>query len=202
MDRDQEFPRFDPMVHRLLDNAPSYDIRARLEDGLCICETTKMSSANNSLLLHSKWQEEGSLTRLKREECKALSRAGYRVRKDDDGYWVWWREKHLSHLWLTVGDGGWMTTSSPHLNGAKWNLIGSFIDPIVPYFEGYEITLQDILREGLTSAVTLLREYTPDKVFSAEFFAVAKELCDEALANLEITPEWVNDIIFKGLIKR
>lgn len=193
---------FQPMIQRLLDNAPSYDARARMDDGLCINETTKVAPSQSitSSLLHTKWQEEGSVDRLTREECDALARAGYRIQRDEDGLWVWWREKRISHLWLHVNESGWATSSAP--NGAKWKLIGSFSQPAVPYFHGYQIDIQDLLREGLTTAIIALREYVPSNVFNDQFFGICRELCDEAIQSMEIELDWVNHVILNGMLTR
>lgn len=195
---------FQPMIQRLLDSAPSYDARARTEDGLCVNETTRVAAVQPGAasLLHAKWQEEGSIDRLTREECAALARAGYRIQRDDDGHWVWWREKRICHLWLHVNESGWTTTSSPAIQGAKWKLIGSFSQPTVPYFDGYHITIQDLLREGLTTAIIAIREYTPTRILNDQFFGVCRELCDEAMQNMEIEADWVNHVIFNGMLTR
>lgn len=193
---------FQPMTNRLLDNAPAYDARARPDDGLCANETSRVPALQPGAasLLHARWQEEGSLDRLSRDECEALARAGYRIRHDEDGHWVWWRERRITHMWLHVNESGWATTSAPSLQGAKWKLIGSFARPTVPYFDGYAVDLQSLLREGLTTAVMLLLDYVPSRVINEQFFSVTRELCDEAAQNMEIETSWLSQVVFSGTL--
>lgn len=197
LDRGAPRPRISPAVQRLLDNAPSYEPRARLDDGLCINEIihVRAQQPGAASALHAKWQFEGAIQNLTKDECEALGRAGYRVQKDRDGFWAWWREKRLSHLWLVVASEGWMSTNAPHPRGARWKLIGSIVDPIVPYFPDYPVTPRSILREGLTLAMTAIQEELPATLPQDKFFAVAKELCDEAAMNLERDHEWLEDIL-------
>lgn len=198
MDRrydDRNLDNFQPMVLRLLDTAPSYDPRARQDDEQCTNETSLVAATQpgGTPLLHSKWQEEGYVDRLSRGECSALARAGYRIQKDGDGHWTWWREKRLNHLWLTVHESGWMSTSSSHVQGAvKWKLLGSFSDPIIPYFDGYQITTMSLIREALTTTILALKEFVPDRVMSAQFFSVVRDLCAEANNNLDIDGDWLS----------
>lgn len=189
--------RVQPMVQRLIDNAPSYEPRARVDDDLCINEIVmaKRQQPGAASALHAKWQEEGYVDRLSRDDCEQLSRAGYKVNKDRDGFWAWWREKRLSHLWLVVGPGGWQSTRAPHPKGAQWKLVGSVYQPILPYFEDYEVTPQTIIREGLILALTTIKEDVPDRIFGEKFFAVVKELCDEAVQSVNADQAWFDDIL-------
>jgi len=195
---------FQAMTMRLLDNAPSYDARARMDDGLCVNETSKVAAVQPGAasLLHAKWQEEGPLDHLSREECSALARAGYRVQRDEDGYWTWWREKRLSHLWMHANESGWMVSSSSSIAGAKWKLAASFSHPTIPYFDGYHITVQDLLREGLTTSIMVIRDYVPERVINEQFFGVLRDICDEAIQNMELESDWVNQILFTGTLAR
>lgn len=191
--------RIQPMVQRLIDNAPQYEPRARVDDGLAINEVilVRRQQPGAASALHAKWQEEGFVDRLSREDCEVLSRAGYKInhdRKWDDGYWVWWREKKLTHLWLAVGPEGWKSTQAPHPRGL-WKVIGNVYNPVIPYFDDYAVTPQTILRESLVLAMTVLRQNAPDKVFSEKFFAVTKELCDEAVLGLITDKVWFDDIV-------
>jgi len=188
--------RIQPMVQRLLDNAPQYEPRARVDDGLAINEVVLVQRQQQGAAsaLHAKWQEEGFVDRLSRDECATLARAGFKIEKDRDGLWVWWREKKLSHLWLAIGSDGWRSTQAPHPKG-QWKVIGSVYRPIIPYFEDYAVTPQTILREGLVTAVLAMHEHAPDKVFSEKFFAITKELCDEAVLGLATDQAWFDDIV-------
>ncbi len=187
----------DPMVLRLIANAPSYEPRAIVDDGLCINEVIYVQAQNPqaSSVLHAKWQEEGHIDNLTEDEREALGRAGYHIKRDHDGYWAWWREKKLTHLRLIVATQGWMASQAPHPKGANWNIIGSFTNPAVPYFDDYAVTPQTIVREGLTLAICNIRDRVPDKVLSEKFYATAKKLCDEAIQQLEGDGEWFNDIV-------
>lgn len=209
MDNNQDNRRsfrgdFQPMVQRLLDNAPAYDARARRDDTLCVGETSRVPAVQPGAasLLHAKWQEEGWIDRLSMEERSALARAGYRIQRDEDGYFVWWREKRISHLWLHINESGWLTTAAPSIPGAKWKLVGSFSQPTVPYFDGYEVTVEGMLREALTTVLTIIREYVPENVINPEFFGVARELCDEAVQNLEIESDWISEVISSGTLSQ
>lgn len=193
--------RIQPMVQRLLENAPQYEPKARVDDGLAINEVTlvRRQQPGAASALRAKWQEENFVDRLSRDDCEALSRAGYKINKDPDGYWAWWREKKLSHLWLAVGPEGWKSTNAPHPRG-QWKVIGNFYSPIIPYFEDYPVTPQTILRESLVLAVAFMRQNAPDKIFTEKFFAVIKELCDEAVFGLITDKGWFDNIIHQVMV--
>jgi len=188
--------RLQPMVQRLLDNVSQYEPRARVDDGLAINEVILVPKQQQGAAsaLHAKWQEEGYVDRLSREDCEALSRGGFKINKDRDGFWAWWRERKLTHLWLAIGSEGWRCSRAPHPKG-QWKILGNVYHPVIPYFPDYAVTPQAILRESLIVAVIAMHEHAPDKVFSEKFFAVAKELCDEAVLGLITDQVWFNDIV-------
>ncbi len=191
--RDQDLQ---PMVQRLIENAPQYEPRARVDDGLAINEVILVPRQQQGAAsaLHAKWQEEGFVDRLSPDDCEALSRAGFKVERDRDGFWAWWREKKLSHMWLALGPDGWRSTQAPHPRG-QWKLLGNAYEPLLPYFEDYAVTPQMIVRESLVMALAVMRHHAPTKVFGEKFFAVAKDLCDEAVLGLITDQAWFNDIL-------
>lgn len=189
-------PRLQPMVQRLLDQAPNYEPRARVDDGAAINEVVlvKRQQPGAASALHAKWQAEGYVDRLTRDDCEALARAGFQINKDRDGFWTWWREKKLCHMWLAVGPDGWRSTTAPHPKG-QWKVIGNVYAPTVPYFPEYPVTPQTIVREGLIVAVIFLRDHAPEKVFSEKFFSITRDLCDEAVLGLATDKTWFDDIV-------
>lgn len=189
-------PRFSGMVQRLLENAPSYESRANVDDGMGLNDTEVVPSRQPGAasVLHTRWQEEGPVVDLNRDECEELARAGFRINKDRDGNWSWWREKKHSHLWLVISEAGWYSTRAPQIKNAKWRLMLSFLNPVVPYFDFFPITPQNLLREGLTATLMVIRQEVPPSIFTDKFFAATKNLCDEAVANFELDRNWLGGI--------
>lgn len=189
-------PRFQPMVVRLLEGAAQYVSNARLDDGLVINEVVfaEARQPGAASALHAKWQNEGHCDRLSRDECAELARAGFKINKDPDGFWAWWREKRLSHLWLAVGSDGWRCTNAPHPSG-KWNTISSFYNPILPHFNDYHVTPHTVIRESLVAGLTNLKNDVPEKVFGDQFLIIVKRLCDEAVHNMILDEGWLDDIL-------
>jgi hypothetical protein len=62
-------------------------------------------------------------------------------------------------------------------------------------FEGYTVSPQTLVREGLVAALMALKEDLPMGLPQDKFFAVAKMLCDEAVYNMTKDDEWFNSIL-------
>jgi hypothetical protein len=176
-----------PMVQRLLENPAAYERDAIIDDGLCHYSVEYVPPRQDGAApaLHARWQAEDSLVNLTNDDRNALARAGFRVMRDPDGYWAWWREKKLSHFWLALTREGWVATKAPSPRGARWKTLGSIERPAIPLFENYTVTPESVIREALATAMVAIAQEVPPAIIESNFFQVVKQLCDDTLQTIE-----------------
>ncbi len=189
--------RLGPMVSTLVENSSSYERNAMLDDGLCHSSVELVQAKQEGAVpaLHAKWQQEGHVSDLTADERVELSRAGFRVHRDGEGYWAWWRERKYSHFWLALTREGWVMTKAPSIRGVRWKLIGSLTRPTIPLFENYTVTPESIIRESLAASMMIVTQEVPAKILEGQFFQVVKELCDDAIQTLNRDRETLDTLL-------
>lgn len=140
-------------------------------------------------VLEASWQEEQLVERLEEDECSALARAGFRVRKTRGVYWVVLREKAVSRLFVAHVHGEWSWSRAKSIRSCRFRSILEEGSLLLPLWDQYPSTAEAIIRETAYAALQALVDKAPHAVLSSHlFYGGLRILCDEAVHLMKTDP--------------
>lgn len=128
--------------------------------------------AGNAPVLHLRWQEQGVVL-LTENEAKALPKR-IPVKEDESGYYLRWRRRKLSHIWLSDrGEYCIQYSRRSKLKDATrrdWRVLTWYGDPnvLVRFNLSRELTMWDIVSAAMSKAVASLEVKVPAQLLEQE----------------------------------
>jgi hypothetical protein len=174
-------------VLELLEAVARYEKNASYDTGEAIRTIVLVKPHRTGAVpaLHARWQAEGHVHNLNTVESELLARAGYRIMRDSVGYYAFWRDRHVTHLWVAIKNQQWSYSHSPRLRGAKFMVASDIRNLELPLFAGYLATPETVLRESLISALPTFYRECPEFIHcDPKFLQVLRALCDHELEYL------------------
>jgi len=200
--------RIESDIQEIVDSHTFYDKSARPNDTRAICQVEYVPDIGKGDVpaLHARWQEEGWIRHsLSRMEAEQLHRLGFRTihNKDLNCEDMYWRKRGITHLWIGMlartGDDRedysacWaasQVSKSSQLvqRQQKWEILAKIDEPILPFFEEYDVSHKTMVKESLVEAWVKI-QYTmqiPDFVVTNDFWQVLKMVCDDGVERFDM----------------